>query len=196
MRRLLLTFALGAAAFCFAQEAEHKAATSGEAHHEEEGDPRIVLKWANFAILVGVLGWGLAKSLPPFFKARSEEIAREMAEAAKLKADAEAKAAEIEQRMSRLGTEIETLRAKAKQEMQVEADRIKRETENFIAKIHDGALADIEAAAKRSKAELKSIFAQHALDLAEQRIRRGLQNGGGLVDRFINDLGKAKGTNN
>ena len=134
MKRLLLALIL-TGAFCIAQEHEAKAA---EHAHEEEGDPRIMLKWANFAILAVIFGWGLAKALPPFFKSRSEEIAKDIAEARKLKADAEAKAAQIEQRMAQLGTEIETLRARAKQEMQVEADRIKRETENFLAKIHEG----------------------------------------------------------
>jgi F-type H+-transporting ATPase subunit b len=190
MRRLLLLLVLGAA-FCFAQEVPNE---PGE-HRERAEDPRMGWKLANFAILAIILGWGLAKTMPPFFKTRSADITRGIAEAAKLKADAEAKAAAIEQRLAQLGSEIETLRANAKQEMQVEADRIKRETENFIAKIHENGLAEIEAASKRAKAELKAQAAEQAIDLAEQRIRAGLQNGGGLIDRFISDLGK-KGSNN
>ena len=195
MKRFLLA-AVFTLAVCLAQEhagAEPHKEAAGQ--HEEEGDPRLGLKWANFAILAVIMGWGLWKSLPPFFKSRSEEIAQGIAEATKLKTDAEAKAAQIEQRLSQLGIEIETLRAKAKQEMQIEADRIKRETENFLAKIHEGGLAEIEAASKRAKAELKAQAAEQAIDLAEQRIRAGLQDGGGLVERFISDLGK-KGSNN
>jgi F-type H+-transporting ATPase subunit b len=193
MKRLLLAIAL-TGAFCLAQE--HSTEGKTEEHgHEEEGDPRIGLKWANFAILAIIFGWGLAKALPPFFKSRSEEIAQGIAEAAKLKADAEAKAAQIEQRMAQLSGEIETLRGKAKAEMQVEADRIKRETENFLAKIHENGLGEIEAASKRAKAELKAQAAQQALDLAETRIRASLTNGDALVERFISDLGK-KGSNN
>ena len=188
MKRLLLALAL-TGAFCIAQ------VHASEAAHQEEGDPRLGLKWANFAILAAILGYGLTKSLPPFFKSRSEEIAKGIAEASKLKADAEAKAAQIEQRFSQLSTEIEALRAKAKLEMQVEADRIKRETESFLAKIHEGGLAEIEAASKRAKAELKARAAEQAIDLAEQRIRSSIQNGGGLVERFISDLSK-KGSNN
>lgn len=191
MKKLLLLIAL-TGAFCFSQEGEQK---QGAAHHEEEGDPRLFYKWANFAILAAVLGYGISKSLPAFFKSRSAEIAQGIAEATKLKAEAEAKAAQIEQRLSQLGVEIEAMRAKAKQEMQVEADRIKRETENHLAKIHEGGLADIEAAYKRAKAELKSQAAEQAIDLAEQRIRAGIQNGGGLVERFISDLA-AKGSKN
>ena len=190
MKRLLLAATL-AAGLSFAQE--HTAETAQ--HHEEAGDPRLVWKWANFAILAGVLGYLASKSLPPFFKSRSEEIARGIAEATKLKADAEAKAAQIDQRLSQLGTEIEAMRAKAKLEMQAEADRIKRETENFLNKIHENGLAEIEAASKRAKAELKSQAALQAIDMAEQRIRAGIQNGGGLVERFIMDLAK-KGSSN
>ena len=191
MKRFLLAATL-VTGLSFAQE--HTAETAQQ-HHEEAGDPRLVWKWANFAILAGVLGYLASKSLPPFFKSRSEEIARGIAEATKLKADAEAKAAQIDQRLSQLGTEIEAMRAKAKLEMQAEADRIKRETENFLNKIHENGLAEIEAASKRAKAELKSQAALQAIDMAEQRIRAGIQNGGGLVERFIVDLAK-KGSSN
>lgn len=191
--RFLLIAALASASVCFAQE--HATEGKAGAEHHEESDPRIVWKWANFLILAGVLGYGISKNLPPYFKSRSEEIAKGIAEASKLKADADSKAAQIEARLSQLGTEIEAMRAKAKMEMQVEADRIKRETENYLAKIHEGGLAEIEAATKRAKAELKSQAAMQAIDLAEQRIRAGIQNGGGLVERFISDLSK-KGASN
>ena len=39
---------------------------------------------------------------------------------------------------------------------------------------------------------LKFLFYAH---VAEQRIRASIQNGGGLVERFISDLSK-KGSNN
>ena len=185
MKRIILAFAL-AATVAFAQESHEVS----EKPHES-----LVWKWANFAILAGLLGYGIAKNLPPYFKSRSEEISKGIAEATKLKADAEAKAAQIEQRLAQLGTEIETMRAKAKLEMQVEADRIKRETENYLTKIHEGGLAEIEAASKRALAEIKSQAAQQAIDLAEQRIRASIQDGGGLVERFIKDLAQ-KGSNN
>jgi F0F1-type ATP synthase membrane subunit b/b' len=194
MKRFLLALALGSS-LCLAQEGAGKFEPA-----QDEGDPRIILKWANFAILVGILGWGLSKALPPFFKSRSEDITKGIDEAAKAKADAEAKAAAIERRLAQLGTEIEALRATAKQEMQVEADRIKRETENFLAKIHENGLAEIESASKRAQAALKAEAASQAIDLAEQKIRAGLQDGGALVERFIADLGKnglgGKGSNN
>ena len=192
MKRFLLAAVL-AISFCFAQE--HSTEGKAAEHHEEEGDPRLGLKWGNFLILAALLGYGIAKSLPPYFKSRSAEIAKGIEEASKLKADAEARAKQIEQRLSQLDVEIETMRAKAKLEMQVEADRIRRETENYLAKIHENGLAEIEAASKRAKAELKAQAAEQAIDLAEQRIRAGIQNGGGLVERFISDLAK-KGSNN
>lgn len=200
MKRLCLIALFAGALVCFGQE--HAPATegaksqaAGEQHHEEESDPRAGLKWANFAILAVIMGWALAKTLPGVFKSRSEEIASGIAEAAKLKAEADAKSSAIEARLATLATEIEGFRASAKQEMQAEADRIKRETETFLAKIHDGALAEIEAAAKASRAQLKAYSAERALDLAESKIRAGIGSGEGLVDRFISDLAR-KGANN
>ncbi|HEY3738473.1 MAG TPA: hypothetical protein VGL53_01455 [Bryobacteraceae bacterium] len=193
-KRLLLIFTFATALTCFAAQQQQPS----DEHIEEYSDPRLLWKWSNFAILAAIIGWGLAKTLPGFFTSRSEEISKGIAEASKLKADAEAKAAAIEARLAQLATEIEAMRAQANQEMQVEADRIKRETENFLAKIHEGGLAEIEAAAKRAQAELKSLAASQAIDLAEQRIRAGMKDGGAIVDRFISDLSKtgAKGSNN
>jgi len=185
MKRFLLAAVLTAAC-CLAEEA--KEAKSAEHHAEEEGDPRLGLKWGNFVILAAILGYGISKSLPPYFKSRSEEITKGIAEATKLKADAESRARQIEERFAQLDAEIAAIRTKARQEMQVEADRIKRETESFLAKIHEGGMAEIEAASKRAQAELKAQAAEQALDLAEHRIRAGIQNGGGLVERFISDL--------
>jgi F0F1-type ATP synthase membrane subunit b/b' len=193
---LVFLISLGVTSFGLGQEAAKESAQSEQAasaaseHREEEGDPRLAWKWANFVILAGLLGWGISKGLPGFLKARTEEISKGIAEATQFKAQAAAKARDIEERMSRVGLEIEALRPKAMDEMKAEGDRIQRETETFVAKIHQSALAEIESATRQSKAELKSLSAKLAIDLAVQKIRSSGKAGGGLVDRFISDLAK------
>ncbi len=181
----------------------HAAAPAVEAGHEsheakhDAGDPYIMWKWINFALLAAGLGYLTAKNLPPFFASRTEEIQKGIAEAAKLKAQADAKAAEMEQRMAKLGAEIETLRAQGKAEMAAEGDRIRKETQALVAKVQSNVEAEIESTSKAARAQLKHYAAELALDIAEQRIRARASDGSDavLIEKFIGDL-ERKGANN
>jgi F-type H+-transporting ATPase subunit b len=200
MRNWAIVFILSSllAAIGFAQEGhtpEPKAAEAG--HHAEQGDPMILWKWINFGILAIGLGYLVSKNLPPFFASRTEEIQKGIAEAAKMKADADKRAAAMEQRMAKLGAEIESLRTQGQAEMAAEGDRIRKETEQLVAKMQYGAESEIESAAKAARQGLKAYTAKLAIELAEQRIRARASDGseGRLVDKFIRDL-EAKGANN
>lgn len=167
------------------------------AEHHDSGDPMILWKWINFGILFIGLGYLAAKNLPPFFAGRTAEIQQGIAEAAKLKASAEAKAAEMDKRMAQLGAEIESLRASGRQELAAEGERIRKETADSIAKVQSSAAAEIESATKAARQELKIFSAQLAVDLAEQRIRGRVAGGeAALVDKFIRNLETTKGANN
>jgi F-type H+-transporting ATPase subunit b len=177
---------------------EHGAAAKhGEAAAHDQGDPMIMWKWINFGILAIGLGYLVSKNLPPFFASRTEEIQKGIAEAAKMKADADARAANMEQRMAKLGAEIETLRTQGKAEMAAEGERIRKESEQLVAKLQYGAESEIESAAKAARQELKAYAARLAVDLAEQRIRARASGGSEakLVDKFIHNL-ETKGANN
>jgi F-type H+-transporting ATPase subunit b len=185
-----------------AGEAEQHGAAAAAKHgeaaaHENQGDPMIMWKWINFGILAIGLGYLVSKNLPPFFASRTEEIQKGIAEAAKMKADADARAASMEQRMAKLGAEIETLRSQGKAEMAAEGDRIRKESELLVAKLQSGAESEIESAAKAARQELKAYAARLAVDLAEQRIRARASSGSEakLVDKFIHNL-ETKGANN
>jgi F-type H+-transporting ATPase subunit b len=168
------------------------AAQEGEAKKEgaEKAEPSATLKWANFGLLVLGLGYLVAKTLPPAFRARNEEITRGISEAQALKKAAENRAAEVDARMSTLGKEIERLRAESKVEMQQEGERLRQETSRQIARVDAQAQQEIESATKLARRELKAYAAQLALNLAEQRLRAKIDAGteGGLVDGFIQDL--------
>lgn len=168
----------------------------GAAKHEESGDPYIMWKWINFGLLALGLGYLIAQNLPPFFASRTAEIQKGIAEATRMKADADAKAAEMEQRMAKLSAEIESLRAHGKAELASEGDRIRKETESLVAKIQAGAEAEIESTAKAARQELKAYSAQLALELAEKRIGSRIAGGADtLVPKFVRDL-ERKGVNN
>jgi F0F1-type ATP synthase membrane subunit b/b' len=85
MKRVLLVAALllTATAYLGAQE------------KKESNEPAAGWKWANFVILAVGLGYMVAKTLPPIFRSRTEEIQKGIAEAQEIKKNAEKRASEV-----------------------------------------------------------------------------------------------------
>lgn len=157
---------------------------------EAGGEADIGWKWANFALLAIGLGYALAKILPPLFKSRTEEIQKGIAEAWKIKQDADQRAAAVEAKTRALGADIERLRVESKAEMQQEGERIRKETAAQIARLKQKADEEIESSGKSARRELKAYAAKLALELAEQRVRARLDAGteNVLIDGFLHDL--------
>ena len=130
-------------------------------------------------------------------RSRTEDIQKGIAEAQKVKLDAEKRAADMEARMAKLGAEIEAFRVQAKGEMEKEGQRILEETAAQAKKLEAQAAAEIESAGKAARASLKQYAADLSLDLAAQRIQARLDpnTDAGLVDNFLADL-KQQGSKN
>ena len=189
MKRFLFLLVV-AAGLCVAQEhSEPAGGAKNEADAKQEEDLTL-WRWANFVLLAGGLGFLIAKSMPGMLRARSEEIQRGIAEAQKLKQEAEARYADMEKRLAALGADIEAFRVKAKWEMEQEGNRILGETAAHAKKLEAQAAAEIESAGKIARAKLKEYAADLSLDLAAQRIKGQLDanSSAGLVDNFIADL--------
>ena len=131
---LLLTFAT----FVSAQE--------GAAAGEAGGESLANWRWANFALLALGLGYLIAKTFPPLFKSRNEEIQKGIAEAQKIRQDAEQRAAAVEAKTRSLSADIDRLRAESKAEMQQEGERIRQDTAAQIARLQQKADEEIDAA--------------------------------------------------
>ena len=192
MKRLLSVFALFAL-LSFSSVAVHAQEKENDAKTEKAGEmpePDPMLKWANFAILALALGYLLSKTMPPLFRSRTTEIQQGIAEAQKIKAEADKRVAEVEARLKTLGAEIEQFRTQAKAEMQQEGQRLRQETANQIARLEQQAEQEIDSAGKAARRELKSHAANLAITLAEQKLRAQAGGGAGLVDGFIQDLTK------
>ncbi len=187
---ILLALLMACALWLVAQEAGGPAA-------EEQGDPWIYWKWANFAILALVLGYLIGKNAGPFFRNRTAEIQRGIAEAARLRQEAETRSAHMEQRLATLASEIERLKEEARAEMTTEGERIRKETHQHLARIQSHAEQEISAAAKAARRELKAYAAQLAVELAEQRIRARLSADAhnSLVAGFVQAL-ESQGSRN
>jgi len=183
MKRLLPVL-LFTAAICLAQESS-----------PEASEPSAIWKWANFVILAAGLGYLMAKTLPAFFQTRTSSIQKSIVEAQQAKMDAERRAADMDARMSALGSEIERFRVQSHAEMEQEGARIRSETADQIRKLERQAEMEIESAGKTAQRELRAFAAELALDLAEQRIRDRLnaETETALIDGFVRDLASPNG---
>jgi F-type H+-transporting ATPase subunit b len=170
---------------------------AAEEQNAGPAEPSMTWKVVNFVILAAGLGYLMGKNLPGFFHSRTSSIQEGIAEAQKVKADAERRAAEVEQRVSRLGADIEAFRAQSRAEMEKESERIRLETAASIRKLEQQAQVEIESAGKNARRELKTYAANLALDLAEQRVRARLSPGAenALVEKFVVDLKRQESQN-
>lgn len=176
MRKPLIVVLLTAFSLFGQHEAkEHAAQPAHAASHEAAGEhhgPNLTpWKIANFVLLLAALGYFFKKKGGAFFEERTREIRKGIDDAARRKADAEARAAEIDRRMAALGAEIEALRQAARQEMAAERERLRQETEAQVAKIQAHAAQEIASAGKAARQQLREYSAGLALSLAEQKIR-------------------------
>ena len=156
-----------------------------------EGEGKLkVWQWANFLLLAGGLGYLIGKRAPSFFAARSQQIGKDMAEAAEERRAAEERAAAVDRRLAHLEAEIASLRDQAEQQAKAETERLIQHTAAEIAKIQAHGEQEIASAGKAARTELKRHAAQLAIGLAEQKIRARMtpETQDDLVRGFVRDL--------
>ena len=105
--------------------------------------------------------------------------------------EAEARAAAIEKRLANLETELASLRADAKREMESEGARIQEETKRLVAKAGEQAEQEIAAMSKAAENELRRHASLLALELAEKKLKARMspETDASLVERFVAGLG-------
>jgi len=193
MKKLPTLLLAGVLAFTVASVIGHAQEAAGEksdAAKKEEGGDMTAWKWANFAVLAGGLGYLVAKNAGPFFAARSQAIRREMADAEEIRREAEERANAVSRKLAALQSEVEEMRRQSKAEAEAEAERMARRTAAEIAKVRAQGEAEIVAAGKAARAELKRYTAHLAVSLAEQKVRARMNPGTqeALVRGFVHDL--------
>jgi F-type H+-transporting ATPase subunit b len=169
--------------------------TALNAHAAEEGGAAKeraieIFKWINFAIVGGLILWVFGKVLPPKFRSNAEKISSAISNATAAKAEAEHQLREAEMKLANLEKEVAELRSFAERESASEAERIRALAKNDAQKIFLAATAEIEAAERAARLELKAIAAKLAVDGAESLIARQLtpQTQESLVSVFVKSL--------
>jgi F-type H+-transporting ATPase subunit b len=147
----------------------------------------------NFGVIAIAILWISKKKLPGVFRNRTASIQKAMEEARRASEEARQGLAAIESRLSRLGAEIEEMRASAENEALAEEERIKGATEEDARKIVDSAAQEIAAAAKAARRELTAYAADLAVSLARKQIQVDPGTDRSLVRNFADQLGNGSG---
>jgi F-type H+-transporting ATPase subunit b len=150
-------------------------------------------KFINLAIFVTVLVFILKRKTGEAFRTRRETIKRDLARAQQERDAALAKLKEVEERLSRLDTEVVEIQEKSKHEAAEERERIAKATEVEMAKLGEQAKREINSAGKAAKFELRRYAAETSVRLAEEVIRREMnaEDDARLISRNVEELGGA-----
>ena len=169
---LALAFLLGAACLCFAVFAS-VAFAQGDTKAQQENEPAPdqsptgqIFRWLNFIIIFGGGGYLIAKKTPPLFRARANEIWREITAATEAKAQAERQLREAEAGLARMDQESAAIRETARQEFAQESERIREGTRREVERIDRAADVEIDASSRAALMALRRNAARQAVERA------------------------------
>jgi len=137
-----------------------------------------------------VIYWVFGKVLPPKFRGHAETIASAITKATSAKAAADAQLRDAETKLANLQKEVAELRAFAERESAAEVERLRIATQSDAQKIAAAAKAEIEAAERAARLELKALAATLAVDGAETLLAKQLtpQAQESLISGFVKSL--------
>jgi F-type H+-transporting ATPase subunit b len=149
-----------------------------------------IFKWINFAIVAGLIVWVFGKKLPSVFRARAEAVSSAITSATSAKAAADAQLRDAETRLANLQKEVAELRALSEKEAAAEVERLRAATLSDAQKIAAAAKAEIEAAERAARLELKALAANLAVDGAESLLAKQLTPKAqeSLISNFVKSL--------
>jgi len=131
-------------------------------------------RWLNFAIVFGAIAYFAKKYGGPAFRANAEEIAKKIEEGARAREAAEKQKQEMAAKLANLPKDIEQMKAEAKRDADLEAQRLRALAREEAQKIEKSALGEIAAAERAARLELKALAARMAVDKAEALLRQKL----------------------
>jgi F-type H+-transporting ATPase subunit b len=147
-------------------------------------------EFANFLILAIALGWALAKSLPKTFKNRTSGIEKNLVEARTATESANIRLAQVEERLSRLDSEIAAIRTQSEADAKHDEERIKAAAEEDKQKVVAAAEQEIAAATAQAQREIRRFAAEMVIEQATQRLQISADLDRQLIEEFAGKLTK------
>lgn len=147
-----------------------------------------LLEDLNSAILIGAIFWGIFRYVPKIFRQRSETLKKQLFDARSATSEANARLAVVEERLSKLGIEIEAIRAQTERDASSDEKRILESLETEKQRLLASVDQEIEAAGAAAKRELKKYAATLAVDRAMDQVHLTPDDDRALIRSFGEDL--------
>lgn len=146
----------------------------------------------NFLVLLAFIVWFLARVLPKTLRGRTERIQNQIQQARAATEDANRRLASVEERLSRLDAEIDTIKTRAEHETLLEEKRLHEALEQEKQSILDFAAQEIAAAGSNAQNQLKRLTAELAIEHAKHKISVTPAADRSLVESFLVDLDRER----
>ena len=143
---------------------------------------------ANFVVLAVLVGWFLAKSLPKTFRDRNTTIQKQLVDARTATEDANARLRSVEDRLSKLDSQIAAMRAQAEKDSAFDEQRIAASAEEEKQKILAAAEQEIAAATALAHRQLQQYAAELAIEQAAHKLVVTAETDRLLVQSFAQRL--------
>lgn len=142
-----------------------------------------------FTIFLGVLiRAGAHKKLVAAIDARVDRIKAELAEAERLRREAEVLLASFEQKRVEAEAEAKTIVATARLEADLIAAEARQRLDEFVARGEKQVAAKIAQAEAQASAEVRAVAADAAVMIAESVLRKGAPGGVDFVSAGISQV--------
>jgi F-type H+-transporting ATPase subunit b len=147
---------------------------------------------ANFIILVYILYKLMWKKMKGFFAGRREGIKASLEEAEVVKADAEKKFKEYDEKIKKAEEEIQGISAMIKAQGEEEKKRIIADAERASVKMKEDAKARMEQELKKAKNELRLEASELAVQMAEDILKKKVtkEDHEGMVREYLDRMVK------
>jgi F-type H+-transporting ATPase subunit b len=154
---------------------------------EREGEPSLLFRppgmpapflatLINWGVLVSLIVVFAKKQLPAALRKRKAGIVQGMEEAGRIKAAAESRLRELEEKLGHVDEEIDTIKAEMKRASELDRERILREAEEHRTRLERDASRLIETELEAAKEQLRREVVDGALQLATEQVTTKLSS--------------------
>jgi F-type H+-transporting ATPase subunit b len=149
-----------------------------------------LFRWLNLVLVLGALIWVIRKFGGPYFRATARAISDAIHGAAAGRAASERQLSEADRQLASVEAEIQELRRAGARESASEAERLRALAQTEAEKIARAASAEMEAAERLARQQLRAIAARAATDRAAALVRQRMNAAAdrALFGAFVGEL--------
>lgn len=129
-----------------------------------------LLEDLNSAIMIGAILWFVFRFVPKAYRKRAETLQKQLFDARSATAEANQRLAVVEERLSKLGIEIDAIREQTERDIKDDEQRIHESLEAEKQRIMASVGQEVEAAGAAARRDLKKYAANLAVDRAMAEI--------------------------